>query len=142
MKKYLVILSIVLLIVPMFAFAQTTNPCTLAGIQNKSSEGAASTLPRCVNQIYVWSLGLAVLLALLMTVIGGYYYMTASGNAEQANKGKEFITGSLIGIVILFCAYLLLNQINPDLVNFNLDSLKGLDTNQPATPELPNGPRQ
>ncbi|MBX4186860.1 MAG: pilin [Candidatus Doudnabacteria bacterium] len=84
------------------------------------------SLPKLINQIYVWGLGLSVLLALLMMVLGGYYIMTAAGNAEQATKGKEFITSALIGVVIIFTAYLLLNQINPDLVNFNLDSLKGL----------------
>ncbi|OGE73735.1 MAG: hypothetical protein A3I07_03405 [Candidatus Doudnabacteria bacterium RIFCSPLOWO2_02_FULL_42_9] len=128
-KKYLAILLLVLVLLPTVALAQTTapgNPCSLAGIKTQTG-GAASTLPRCVNQIYVWSLGVAVLLALLMIVVGGYYYMTSSGNAEQAAKGKEYITGALIGIVILFTAYILLNQINPDLVNFNLDSLNGLN---------------
>jgi hypothetical protein len=85
-----------------------------------------TTLPTLINQIYVWSLGIAVLLALLMAILGGYYYMTSAGNAEQSSKGKEYITSALIGLVIIFTAYLLLNQINPQLVNFNLESLGGL----------------
>ncbi len=88
------------------------------------SEVDITTLPKLINQIYVWGLGISVLLALLMMVLGGYYIMTAAGNAEQSSKGKEYITASLIGVVIIFSAYLLLNEINPDLVNLNLDSLK------------------
>jgi hypothetical protein len=68
-----------------------------------------------------------------MIVLGGYYIMTAGGNAEQSGKGKEYITSALIGVVILFAAYLLLNEINPDLVNFNLSSLKGLNSSQTQT---------
>jgi hypothetical protein len=55
-----------------------------------------------------------------MMVIGGYSYMTASGNAEQSGKGVEMIWSSMIGLALLFGAYLLLNTINPDLVNFKL----------------------
>ncbi len=132
MKKIFASLALAFVLVPTIVVAQTpnfsattvayTNPCSLDAVRGTTT-GAATTFPRCVNQIYVWSLGVAVLLALLMVVIGGYYYMTSGGNAEQASKGKEYITGALVGIIILFCAYLLLNTINPDLVNFDLSSL-------------------
>ena len=97
------------------------------GTPNPAQPVDTSTLPKLINQLYVWGLGISVLLALLMMVLGGYYIMTAAGNAEQATKGKEFITSALIGVVIIFTAYLLLNEINPDLVNFNLNSLSGLN---------------
>jgi hypothetical protein len=75
-----------------------------------------------VNQIYIWSLAVAALLALFMIVVGGYITLTARGNAAQASKGKTYITSSLIGLILLFGAYILLNTINPDLVNFrNID---------------------
>ncbi len=136
MIKKITLLAVVLIIIasPFFAFAQTqttnptVNPCKLSSVQG--SPDRIGSLPKCVNQIYVWSLGVGVLLALLMMVLGGYYLMTAAGNAEQAAKGKEYITGALIGVTILFAAYLLLNEINPDLVNFNLDSIKRLDGTQ------------
>jgi hypothetical protein len=140
MKRSIAIFALISVFLPTLVLAQPapaprdpdpavsadTNPCSLDGIRNKG--GAATTFPKCVNQIYVWSLGIAVILAMLMIVLGGYFLMTSGGNAEQATKGKEYITSAMIGLVILFCAYLLLNQINPDLVNFNLDSLNGLNT--------------
>ncbi|MBX4204881.1 MAG: hypothetical protein KW788_01675 [Candidatus Doudnabacteria bacterium] len=76
------------------------------------------SLSIAVNQIYIWSLALGALLALLMIVVGGYITLTAAGNAERASRGKTYITSSLIGLALLFGAYLLLNTINPDLVNF------------------------
>jgi hypothetical protein len=73
-------------------------------------------------------LGLAAILALLMIVVGGYITMTSAGNAARASMGKGYITSSIIGLVLLFGAYLLLNTINPDLVNFDSNCLNNLET--------------
>jgi hypothetical protein len=78
---------------------------------------------------------------MLMLILGGYYYMTAAGNAEQSGKGVEIIWSAIIGMALLFGAFLLLNTINPDLVTFPVDSLNCLDKPPPASC-LPPGPRQ
>src|SRR3989344_4343220 len=127
---FIFLASLLLSPVAVFSQAQTPNPCTKAAINNQD---AGSSLPKCINQIYVWSLGIGALLALLMTIIGGYTYMTAAGNAEQASTGVSYIWGAVIGLALLFTAYLLLNTINPDLVNFNFDSYKGLNPTPPNT---------
>jgi hypothetical protein len=80
-------------------------------------------LGACVGQVYIWSIGIAGLLALFMMILGGYFYMTAAGNAQQAAKGKEFIMSALIGVVLLLGAYVLLNTINPNLVEFNNNAI-------------------
>jgi hypothetical protein len=134
-KKVFIILLLVILVTPLLALA-ADNPCTSASI----SAGVKTALPRCVNQIYVWSLGISVILALLMIVLGGYYKMTARGNAEQSTKGTEYIQAALIGIVLLFGAWLLLNEINPDLVNFPLDSFDPLNQTQSQTTPPCTGP--
>jgi hypothetical protein len=110
MKKLFVILF--LIIIPVVSFAQTATPAA-----NGCSQDAG--LGKCVNQIYIWSMSAAAILALLMIVVGGYITLTAAGNAERATRGKSFITSSLIGLVLLFGAYLLLRTINPDLVDFS-----------------------
>ena len=151
MKKIFALLCLILVAVPIFAFAATT-PCTIPMLNGKITPVAAAELPRCVNQIYTWSLGIASLLALLMMVIGGYYYMTASGNAERSSKGVEIIWSSLIGVALLFGAYVLLNTINPDFVNFsyvtqdfscfNNSGASGCPNAQTTTPnQSPTAPR-
>ena len=135
---FLSIMLFSLMLSPIIALA-ATNPCSLEGVQASPNNNTTvpSSLPKCVSQIYVWSLGIATLLALLMVIVGGYYVMTSSGNAEQATKGKEYITGAIIGLVLLFGAYLLLQTINPDLVNFNLESVKDLNKSVPSAPRTP-----
>jgi ABC-type transport system involved in cytochrome c biogenesis permease subunit len=134
MKKFLSLLFLILLFVPFLVFAQTAsvNPCSVAAIP--ASGNRAQALPRCINQIYLWSLGLSALLAVLILIIGGYYYMSSGGNAEQASKGVGMIWSAVIGLGLLFGAYLILNTINPDLVKFPVDSLNNFDQTQTTPP--------
>lgn len=85
------------------------------------------TIGRIISQIYLWALGVSGLLAFIMVIFGGYLIMTAQGNATQVTKGKEFIYGAFIGLALLFGSYFLLSTVNPDLVDFNLDSLDNLN---------------
>ncbi len=82
------------------------------------------TVGEAISQMYMYALGAAGLLAMIMIIIGGYYVMTSSGNAAQATKGKEFIYSSLIGLAILLASYLILTTLNPDLVSFDLTTFK------------------
>ncbi len=118
MKLVAAIFIFMLILTPLLVSAQQPSPCSSAGFA--ANDKQLSTFPKCISQIYIWSLGIGGLLALLMTVIGGYSYMTAAGNAERAQKGTEMIWGSVIGLALLFGAYLLLSTINPDLVNFRV----------------------
>lgn len=123
MKKFIACLIMLAIVSPFVAFAQT-NPCAVG------TDGTAS-LGKCVSGIYMWSMGAAALLALLMLVYGGYQVMTAGGNGQQATNGKSYITSSLVGIALLLSAYLILNTINPDLVDFQIT---GFDQTAPPTP--------
>jgi len=124
MKKYIVSLILaIILFSPYAAFADnhTKNPCSITTtVVNNGSDKKMVDIPACVSQIYTWSLGISAILATLMIVYGGYLVMTAAGNGEQASEGKEAISSALVGMVLLFAAYLILRTINPALVDFNL----------------------
>jgi hypothetical protein len=130
-KKFAIVVVIAIILPTIALAAPASNGCTDAGTTNN--------LGRCVNQIYIWSLAAAAILALFMIVIGGYITMTAAGNAERASRGKNYIQSSLIGLVLLIGAYVLLNTINPDLVNFNPTTFS--DTTTPVPTPTANPPR-
>jgi hypothetical protein len=135
MKKFLSAVLLVLALAPAAVSAQTStgsagacsSPQTTVASGQSYASSTSEQLGKCVSQIYLWSLGVGGVLALIMIVLGGYYVMTAAGNAAQVSKGKSYIYSSLIGLAILLGAYLILSTINPDLVSFrvNLDSLGG-----------------
>jgi hypothetical protein len=78
--------------------------------------------------------GFAVIgiLALFMLVIGAYQYLigAASGNVAGA---KETIGSALLGLILGLCAYVILNKINPDLVNMReITKIQGATSQTPA----------
>lgn len=48
-------------------------------------------------------------LAIIGIIIGGYQYITSSGNAEATAKAKSTITWSIIGLVVAFASYIIVN---------------------------------
>ncbi|MBX4188367.1 MAG: hypothetical protein KW793_04525 [Candidatus Doudnabacteria bacterium] len=119
MKNFFLMFLVVLLLTPFVVAAQSV-PCT--------SGTATGDIGRCVSQIYIWSLGISGILAVVMVVLGGYMIMTARGNGAQAAKGRTFLTSALAGLVLLLGAYLILNTINSDLTNFSISSWDQLKT--------------
>lgn len=50
-------------------------------------------------------------LALLMFVYGGVLWMTSRGDTKQVTKGKDTITWAVLGLVIIFASYTLVNAL-------------------------------
>ena len=73
----------------------------------------------CVNKIYLISMAAAAILAVIMTIVGGFMVMTARGNAQQAASGKSYLASSIIGLILLLGAFVILNTIHPQFTNFN-----------------------
>jgi len=90
---------------------------------------ACAILTDMVRYFYEWGLfigGLAVFISLL---IGGFLYLTSIGNPSRMTEAKDRIFSALIGLILLFSIYLILNTINPELTVLNLpEFMPGCDT--------------
>ncbi|MDD4332630.1 MAG: pilin [Patescibacteria group bacterium] len=71
-------------------------------------------------------LGIVGSLALLMFIYGGVTWLTSSGNKERVETGKKIIIGAVVGIVIVFASYLIIQFVMESL---NVVSSKGTFTN-------------
>jgi hypothetical protein len=91
-------------------FAQYTNQEKIPGAQ--PTQDFAQYLKDIIN------FGFAVIgiLALFMLIIGAYQYLMAAGSGK-ADAAKETISSALLGLVLGLTAWVILNKINPDLVN-------------------------
>jgi len=69
------------------------------------------------NMVFTALLTLAIALAILYIVIGGFTYVTSSIAGEK-EAGKNKIKEALKGLLIILLAWLILNTINPDLINW------------------------
>jgi len=78
------------------------------------------SLPTIINYIYRFSLGICGIAALISILIGAIQYVTSAGNSSQIEDAKDRITQALLGVLLLLAAVLILQIINPDLVNLTL----------------------
>lgn len=74
-------------------------------------------LAKYLGAFYVYFIGVIGILAVVMIIYGGYHYIVSLGNPQRMNQGKEIISGALIGLMLALASYLLLNIINPALVD-------------------------
>ena len=87
-------------IFPAHAAVQLTNPL------NTFDEGGTGAVREIVGLV----IGRLVLpmvgsIALLMFVIGGYFWLTAAGNSDKIKAGKDIMVYTALGLLIIFGAY-------------------------------------
>jgi len=70
-----------------------------------------------IKNFYRFSIGAGILIATVLIMIGGIMWTTSAGNPGRIDKAKDYITDSIIGVVLLLGAYTILSLINPNLVN-------------------------
>jgi hypothetical protein len=83
----------------------------------KITEATSSSdlLARYINGFYKYGLSIAGILATIMLMFAGVVWITSGGDSGKVGQAKKMIAGSLTGIIILACAWLILNTINPKL---------------------------
>jgi len=71
------------------------------GTDIKSSILFAKIIPFLIN----WTINLAIGLAVIMLIVGGYMYMTSYGDDEKKQRATRTITYSIIGLILAMTAY-------------------------------------
>ncbi len=76
-----------------------------------------------VGQIYTYALSIAGALAIIRVVYGGIVYIISAGNTSKQSDARDIITSAIWGLVLLAGSYLLLNTINPEIVQLKNPNL-------------------
>ena len=77
-------------------------------------------LARYIKAWYKFGVGLAGILAVLMIAYGGIVWLFSGGDSGKIGQAKEIIVGAVIGLFLALGSYLILNTVNPELVNLTL----------------------
>lgn len=85
-----------------------------------------------ISGIYNYGLSVAGILAAIMLMAGGALWLISGGDASKVTQAKELITGSITGLVILASSYIILVQINPQLVQLQSIGVGTITNIQPA----------
>ncbi len=100
--------------------------------------GSAPTLAVYMKGIFTASVGLAIVFAVLMIVIGGIQYIVAQ-TPFAIGEGKSKISNALTGLFIILISAVLLNTVNPGLLRIGLNLDRTIFDNYTPQQEGTNG---
>ena len=89
----------------------------------------SGTLPEYAKYFFNIGMALAGILAVVVMVFGGAYYLVSLGMGKFTDEGKQWIKAGVLGLILTVCSYLIAYTINPDLVIFKLDGLLSISFN-------------
>ncbi|OGL62694.1 hypothetical protein A3C09_02330 [Candidatus Uhrbacteria bacterium RIFCSPHIGHO2_02_FULL_47_44] len=98
-SKKIAIATYLIFLLPLVTHAELINP-----LGTTSIEGFIGRLIKAI-------LGLSGSVALLMFVWGGFQYLWSGGDPKKVEKGKETLKNAVLGIVIIFFSYTLVNTL-------------------------------
>lgn len=78
----------------------------------------SNTLEGYIQSIINAALVLAGVVAVVYLIIGGYQYVTSSGNAEAATTAKGTIMNAIIGLVVIFASYVLIDFVMTKVIKY------------------------
>ena len=87
-----------------------------------TTEGSQADLGTFMKNAFRVALSLGAILAVMRIAWGGYQYMWSEAT-DKKSKAKEILGDVVIGLLLLLSAWLILNQINPKLLEINLPKL-------------------
>lgn len=76
-------------------------------------------LPTFIQTVINAVLVIAGVVAVIFLIVGGYRYITSAGNAESAEAGRTTVLNAIIGLVIIFAAFLIVNFVVDRIIGFN-----------------------
>ncbi len=128
MKKIIfIIFALLLLTSASAALAQTTLIVPIPG-----APGQIANPGQYIRAIYQFSLGFGGLAAMGIIVFAAIKRIVSAGNVAQVSDANDMIKQAVIGLVLLFSAFLILYTINPNLVSLKLATLESISLTKVA----------
>lgn len=95
----------------------------IAAPQNSNSP---QSVTNWINNFYQFALIGGVFLAVGVITWAGFRYALAAGNPSTQSDARDQILQALLGLILLFGAFLILYAVNPGLVNLELEGLNNV----------------
>ncbi len=117
-RRVIFSLAAVLLVVPMFVFAQGLVPCGLDSQEGTiNSQCQTCHAVSLINTVSSWLVGVLSIAAAIMFVIAGFRIVTAQGNPSTMKAAKDMIVNVAIGFMIVLAAWLAIDLLMRTLLD-------------------------
>ncbi len=112
----LFLIGCAMLFAPHIAFAADA-PLVNVGLEVPFGEtNAVLGLADYIARLYIFIVSSIGIIAAVMIMFHGFQWAAAAGNSDIIGKAKDGILHAIIGIVLAFSSYMILNFINPALI--------------------------
>lgn len=91
-----------------------------------------------IAQIVNIALGMIGIVAVVFIIVAGYKWIIAEGNEEEIKKSKETIRNAVIGLLVVFISYIVVNFVVEQLTKATTENLPG-STGAPGGTPTPTG---
>ncbi|PIR70322.1 MAG: hypothetical protein COU46_02150 [Candidatus Niyogibacteria bacterium CG10_big_fil_rev_8_21_14_0_10_42_19] len=118
-KKIISFLSlVVVLFLPLFNVIAALSVITPGSGGGGAGESGGANWSGFLRWLFPAMLTAAALLAVVSITYAGFLWIGAAGNPAAIENAKDRIKGSILGLLLAFAGWLILNTINPALVNW------------------------
>lgn len=92
-----------------------------------------SDLPTYLKWVFDAGMAIGFISVVIGIVISGIYFILSPVSVEMRSKAKEWLTGTISGLLIFLLLYLILTTVNPELAIFKIG--KPIDNSVQAPPK-------
>ena len=93
---------------------------------------SSTSLASFFQSVFTLALSAGAILAVLRLAYAGWLYMGAADMWGSKQKAKDVIMNAILGLLLLIGIWIILNQINPNLLNLNI--LQTVQSNPSSAP--------
>lgn len=94
-------------------------PIAAGSYNNKTGNMTSNLMASYIISFYNYGLAISGILATLVLMGAGVIWLTSGGDSGKISQAKELISGAVVGLIILVCAWMILNTINPNLTKLS-----------------------
>ena len=134
-KKVVTVLVLTAVLLPFYTVSAPVDTPVydpISVIPGMEEKGPVPTLDVYLNIIFDLALGIATILAILQLTYGAVLYMTSKDVVGKKTESKERMQSSIIGLLLLLSTYLILYQINPDILSLKIGTPPPTATSTPT----------
>jgi len=111
------------------------------GLENLEDTGLPLDTPGAfIARIVSYALGFIGIILIVMIIYGGFLYMTGGGNEKQTETAKSVLTYAIIGVVVIFAAYIIARVVISALTSGSAPAPTTESTTTPPATTLPTTP--
>lgn len=81
-------------------------------------------LAQYIAALQRYGIGIVGIISTVAMMVGGVIWLSSAGNSERISQAKHIIGGSIIGLVLVFSSYIILNLVNPSLTDLKSLGIK------------------